>query len=167
MANAHTHAHAGDQAGYFTDQLCTIASCGVLGAVCVLMYAQDRLGIILPPQFHVPVMLGGVALMVLAAIRGATLWAEAGRAAAQQHDHEHHHHHHESPCDHGESCGHGHDHDHSYTPIKYAALLVPLFLFISDLPNHGFVPLSTWPSRWAIRHWKGRKATSRPRAAKF
>jgi hypothetical protein len=139
MAHDHAHAHAGDQAGYFTDQLCTIASCGILGAVCVLMYTQDRLGIILARPFHRPVLVGGIALIALAVVRGVALWAEAGRAAARQHDHDDHHHH-DAACDHGGDCGHDHDHDHAYTPIKYAALLVPLFLFISDLPNEGFSP---------------------------
>lgn len=134
----HDHAHSGDRAGYFTDQLCTIAACGILGAVCVLMYAQDRLGIILAKQFHVPVLVGGLALIALAVVRGVALWAESGHVATQDHDHEHHHH--DGPCDHGADCGHNHDHDHAYTPIKYAALLVPLFLFISDLPNEGFSP---------------------------
>ena len=112
-----------------------------------------RLSYILAPQFYGWVFAGGIALLVLSAIRAVCLWQEAGRANAHMHDHvhdhhhdhdhvhEHHHHHdhgHDHSHDHGHAHDHGHDHDHGWTPARYAVLMLPIVLFFLGLPNSGF-----------------------------
>src|SRR3954463_4630767 len=102
MAHAHPpdHAHANT---YYVDQLCTIASCGALGGVAVMMYATNKIGLILADQFFLYVLLGGIALLALVAVRAITLWREAGQAADHAHGH-HHDHNHEHPHEHGDGC---------------------------------------------------------------
>jgi uncharacterized repeat protein (TIGR03943 family) len=157
MAHAHDHHHGGN---YYLDQLCTIAACGALGGVSILMYAlrgpdgKPKLEYILAPQFFVPVLLGGVALIVLAAIRAVTLWQEAGRGADHvhshngcdhTHDHEHDHvhehahdHAHEHAHAHTHDHGHDHGHEHGWTPLRYAVLMLPIVLYFLNLPNSSF-----------------------------
>jgi DUF1980 C-terminal domain len=143
---AHDHSHAGT---YYVDQLCTIASCGALGGVAVMLYATNRLGLILADQFFIPVLLGGAALLALVAVRAVTLWQEAGRAAAHSHEHGHthvhnHDHEHGEGCDHNHSHDHGHTHshdhghDHGWTPVRYAVLMLPIALYFLNLPNQSF-----------------------------
>src|SRR3954447_4021935 len=107
---AHVHEHRGN--AYYLDQLCTLGTCGAVGAVSVLMYVMKtptsgepvpRLSYILVPQFFIPVLAGGVALLALVLIRGVALWREAGTKDA-------------ACCDHDHGDDHGHDHDHSWTP---------------------------------------------------
>lgn len=143
----HDHSHAGT---YYMDQLCTIASCGALGGVAVMLYATNKLSLILADQFFVPVLTGGVALLALVIIRAVTLWREAGRAVAHSHDDHHHDHHHQhghdphSDHDHDDCCDHSHDHlhdhghDHSWTPARYAVLMLPIALYFLNLPNASF-----------------------------
>src|SRR5437764_14638135 len=95
---AHTHDHDHHHGGtYYLDQLCTVAACGLLGAVAVLMYAahgidgRRKLEYILAPQFFLWVLAGGVALLVMVAMPAVTLWQEAGRARAHEHNPDHHH----------------------------------------------------------------------------
>src|SRR5436305_14586160 len=130
---AHTHDHDHHLGGtYYLDQLCTVAACGLLGAVAILMYAahgadgKRKLEYILAPQFFVWVFAGGVALLAMVVVRAVTLWREAGHARAHEHhhhDHHHHHHHnhaqprdHEHAHDHHHQHDHAHDHDHGWTP---------------------------------------------------
>jgi hypothetical protein len=103
MGHAHSHDHSHDPQTYLTEQLCTIGACGTLGIVAVLMWWQGGLDSVLVPAFHIPVMLGGATLLVLAAIRGVALWVEVGRPQeAASHAH---------AC-----CGHHHDcHEHEPT----------------------------------------------------
>jgi hypothetical protein len=64
------------------------------------------------------------------------------------HDHGHHHvagaehHHHHAPAPAGEAgcCGgeQGHDHAHGWSPWRFAVLLLPIVLYLLDLPNAGF-----------------------------
>jgi len=161
MAHDHDHHHG---SSYYLDQLCTIAACGALGVIAILMaWSRDaagnvRLSYILAPQFHTPVLVGGVALILLAAVRAVCIWQEAGRAGApghaHEHGHDHHRHdhahehahhdhaHHEHGHDHGHEHhhehAHGHDHDHGWTPARYAVLMLPIVLFFLNLPNSGF-----------------------------
>lgn len=126
---AHVHEHHGNE--YYLDQLCTLGTCAAVGTVCVLMYAlktpdgQPRLAYILVPQFFVPVLIGGVALLALVVVRGVSVWREAGAG--------------EKAC-----CNHDHDHDdgheHGWTPAKYAVLLLPVVLYFLNLPNSSFNP---------------------------
>src|SRR6476646_7296851 len=111
MAHAHDH-HGGST--YFLDQVCTVAACGALGAVSILMYAvrgpdgKPKLEYILAPQFFIPVLLGGLALVALVAIRAVTLWQEAGRTADHAHTHDH-------AREHVHDHAHEHDHNHAHT----------------------------------------------------
>jgi uncharacterized repeat protein (TIGR03943 family) len=154
----HTHEHAPGST-YYLDQLCTIAACGGLGGVSIMMYFDGRLQYILTPFFFVPVLVGGIALAVMAIIRAITLWREAGALAINEHQHDHEHHHqdhdhgHEHHHDHEHSHdhthehhhhdhGHSHDHghDHGWTPARYAVLMLPIVLFFLNLPNSTFSP---------------------------
>jgi len=78
MAHDHGHDHSHGST-YYLDQLCTIAACGALGGVCLMMYLDGRLRYILTPFFFIPVLVGGIALIVMAAVRAVTLWARGGR----------------------------------------------------------------------------------------
>jgi hypothetical protein len=164
MSHGHDHHHGNT---YYLDQLCTIATCGALGGVAVLMYAlrgpdgKTKLDLILAPQFFIPVLLGGVALVLMVAIRAVTLWREAGTVKQNGHDHDHSHEHdhghdhsHDHAHDHGDDCGHTHDHgddcghthdhghdcghDHGWTPARYAVLMLPIALYFLNLPNGTF-----------------------------
>jgi hypothetical protein len=90
---AHVHFHGeGSARDYFTEQLLTILVCGLFGFAAVQMYRTDRLGF-LTPQFHLPVLLGGIALLLLVVLRAVAVWKEAGRLQEQGHGHTHEHHH--------------------------------------------------------------------------
>lgn len=130
---AHDHHHHGESLrDYFTEQLLTIFVVGLFGAVAVLMYEHDRLKYVLAPQFHLPVLIGGIVILAIVVIRGITVWREAGLAHGHDHhhdhdhghahhhhghDHDHHDHEHGPDCDHdhGAECGHEHHHhDHGH-----------------------------------------------------
>jgi hypothetical protein len=120
---AHAHHHHDDDT-YYLDQLCLTGICAAFGGVCLAMYywQPEMLNLLLAPQFHPFVMLSGVGLLVLVAVRSVSLWREVGaRSAAaghthHHHDHEHHHHHdHDHGHDHDHAhCGHDHDHAHEH-----------------------------------------------------
>src|SRR5947207_163558 len=100
MGHAHAHANSqGEGEGtYFLDQLFTILVCGGVGLVAVLMYQTGMLSRILVSMFFIPVLLGGIAILVLAAIRAIAVWQLAGARRADNaddrtHDHEHSHSH--------------------------------------------------------------------------
>jgi hypothetical protein len=116
MAHAHDHHH--DDRSYYTDQLFTIATCGAVGAVAVLMWYSGRLSVILHPKFFPWVLGGGVALLVAVTVRAVALWFEVedshGHEHAHSHDHDHGHHHHDHDHDHG-CCGHDHSHEHAHS----------------------------------------------------
>jgi hypothetical protein len=110
---AHAHHHHDDQAAYYLEQLCTIALCGALGGVCVLLWLHtyvwpppegqfSMLSLMLDPRFHTAVLFGGLGLLALVAVRAVGVWVESGRAVAHTHDHDHDH-------------AHGHDHGHDHT----------------------------------------------------
>lgn len=63
---------------YFLDQLFSILVCGGLGLVAVLMYRSQMLDRMLHPDFWLPVLIGGVVLLILAAIRGIAVWKLVG-----------------------------------------------------------------------------------------
>jgi hypothetical protein len=169
MAHSHSHA-AGTKAAsdYFNDQLSTIAVCGFLGIVGVMMFNTPMQEIILAPAFRLPVLIGGSVLLLIVLVRAISVWKLAGmtpppEAPAEPHSHAHSHSHshshahshdehsHDEKCDHPshQECtidhahdGHdeeGHDdHDHGWAPWRYIILLVPAILFFLDLPNSGF-----------------------------
>ncbi|MFO0801336.1 MAG: hypothetical protein U0804_28050 [Gemmataceae bacterium] len=111
---AHDHHHHGESArDYFVEQLLTIFVVGALGAVGVLMYRDGKLDLILAPSFRLPVLVGGIAVLVVVAVRAVAVWQEAGQTHA--HDHGHHHHDHGPDCQHGHPVHlHAHDHPHEH-----------------------------------------------------
>src|SRR5262245_65637227 len=103
---AHTHEH---DENYFLDQIFTIALCGALGGLAVMLYVrQTMLKIILDPKFHPWVLAGGIGLLVMVAIRAVAVWKLAGQTG-HSHAHDHHDHHHHHDHDH-----HHHDHGHHH-----------------------------------------------------
>lgn len=179
MSEAHTHDHAhhhhhhhhhhhdhGDEA---LENLFTIAICGAFGAVAVALAIPTLnnpdpnnpsiLTIILSPDFHMFVLVAGIALLVLTFIRALALWRESAEHARQhKHDHAHHHDHghvHDENCQHdhahephghvhahghSHSHSHSHDHEHSHGSVYWRAvvLLFPILLFMLGQPNKGF-----------------------------
>src|SRR5947209_5942985 len=82
---AHSHGH--DRSTYYIEQLCILTICGLLGGVSVLLYYQQKL-LMLAPNRHFVVLLGGIALLVFVALRAITLWRSVGRPSpAPLHDH--------------------------------------------------------------------------------
>lgn len=131
MAHDHTH----DDDTYQLEQICTIVVCAAIGLVTIRL-AQRNLLFFLADFLHVWIYAGGIALVVLAAIRAVPLvisaiknrrtsaLASTSSAHAHTHSHEHTHDHNHGECDHdhgheeghkheGESCSHdGHSHEH-------------------------------------------------------
>src|SRR5262245_19805916 len=101
--HVHDHHHDGEDT-YYIDQLCMVAICGAFGAVCLTLYfwQTKMLELLLGPQFHIYILLSGAILLVLAVLRGAALWVQAGAVSHAGH---HHHHHDQQHND-------QHDHDH-------------------------------------------------------
>ena len=69
MAHDHHHHHGESLRDYFVEQLLTIFVVGLLGAVAILLYSSNRLKFVLAEQFHLPVLIGGIAVVALTAIR--------------------------------------------------------------------------------------------------
>jgi hypothetical protein len=160
------HTHAEDRTAYYMEQLCTIAVCGLLGGVAVMLYVQGIVRFMLADYLHIYVLWSGIALLALVALRALGLWHSVGTSAPNlNHEHEHchdHDHNHgefhghahyeeEEPnnkqvhdCghehDHEHSAGHTHDcgHEHSWNPGRYILLLLPIVLYFLHLPNAGF-----------------------------
>lgn len=134
MAHDHHHHHGESARDYFVEQLLTIFVVGALGAVGILMYRDGKLSYILAAPFHLPVLIGGIAVLVLVAVRAVAVWQEAGQAHAHaphvhgpdcNHDHDHKHghpvhlHEHDHPHVHGPECDHDHDHGHAHADDKH------------------------------------------------
>src|SRR5260370_41789862 len=106
-AMAHTHE---ETENYFLDQIFTIALCGALGAIAVLLYVRgNMLKLILDAKFHPYILAGGITLLVLVLIQAIAVRRPAGQLAPA---HDHHHH----PHDHTHTHDHTHDHDHDHGP---------------------------------------------------
>src|SRR5437764_938820 len=112
---AHTHEH---DENYFLDQVFTIALCGALGGIAVMLYVrQSMLKIILDQKFHLYILLGGIGLLVLVAIRAVAVWQLAGHTHGHDphgHGHDHDHHNHDHAHDHHHDHDHAHAHDHPH-----------------------------------------------------
>jgi hypothetical protein len=111
----HDHHHDDN---YYVDQLCMIALCGAYGVIAVSLYFWNRqmLNLLVGPQFHLYVLWGGLALIVMVLTRAAVLWISVGRkaqtaSALHLHDHGHEHHHHDHGHEHHHH-DHGHEHHH-------------------------------------------------------
>src|SRR5262249_41717279 len=92
------------------------------------MYQTGMISRILVPMFYVPVLLGGVAILVLAVIRAVAVGQLAGARRVERtaddadhipshshsHGHDHgHSHSHSHGDDHGPDCGLDHAHSHA------------------------------------------------------
>jgi hypothetical protein len=110
---SHSHGHSHDHSAYYMEQLCTIAVCGLLGMVAVLLYYQGSLRFMLAHFLHSYVWWSGLALIGLTIARAVSLWSSSG-----QH--------------------HCHAHEQHWRPWRYIVLFLPIVLFILGLPNQGF-----------------------------
>ncbi|MBX3397575.1 MAG: hypothetical protein KF873_02445 [Gemmataceae bacterium] len=163
-SHGHGHHHHHDHGDENLENLFTVGICGAFGTVAVALAVPainnpdpnnpSILTIILSKDFHLFVLIAGIALLVLTLVRAIALWREAAEHARLHHSHQHHHddpnHVHDENCghdhqhDHGHSHGHGHahghDHDHSHGGVYWRAvvLLFPIVLFIWGQPNKGF-----------------------------
>lgn len=135
MAHSHSHAQAHDGGTYVLDQLFTILACGALGLVAVLMYQTGMLDRVLVPMFFVPVLIGGSALLLLAAIRAVSIWQLAAKTNCDHSGHCDHSHTHSHGADHGH--GPSGEHEHGWAPWRYLVLAIPVFLYFLDLPRAG------------------------------
>jgi hypothetical protein len=125
---SHSHDHVHHESSYYLEQLCTIAVCGLLGGVAVLLYYQDMIRFILAPFLQIYLLWSGFSLLSLAAIRGAFLWLSVHRAGQS---------HRPDDCHHGPKvCDH--DHDLAWRPWRYGFLCLPIMLYFLNLPNQGF-----------------------------
>jgi hypothetical protein len=110
---AHDHHHGESMRDYFTEQLLNILVVGAFGFVAIRMYLNGMAPLILAPQFFVPLVAGGIAVLVVVVLRAVSVWREAGAANAQAHSHDHHHHH-EHKHEHGPDCNHEHKHERAH-----------------------------------------------------
>ncbi len=111
---AHDHHHHGESMrDYFTEQLLTILVVGAFGFVAIRMYMNGMVGLILVPQFWIPVLAGGIAVLAVVAVRAISVWKEAGAMNAHEHARAHDHVH-GPDCDHGHAHSHDHEHEHSH-----------------------------------------------------
>src|SRR5579875_2072928 len=142
---AHDHSH-GDHNAYYLNQLFTIAVCGALGGVAVMLWWSGTITLMLHPKFFLWVLLGGMTLLVLVVLRAAAVWRSVDDLTAvpdhtHDHDHcghDHDHCHHDHDHDHGHDHDHDHGHDHGWAPWRYVVLLLPVVLYFLNLPNQGF-----------------------------
>jgi hypothetical protein len=147
------HTHSKDRTTYYTEQLCTITICGLLGGVAVMLYYQNLLRFILADYLHPWVLGSGIALLALVVLRAIGLWHSVGTSIANHghaHEHCHDHDHDHENSEHAYDCGHEHDHhdglahthdcghEHSWNPGRYIVLLLPIVLYFLHLPNAGF-----------------------------
>jgi hypothetical protein len=125
----------------YREQLRRIAVCGALGAVTVLFWYTGKVGLILHPKFHILVLLSGIGLLALVAVRAVLLWFQVEHDdSLQVHDHEHSHA--RWPCWPSAPC--------------YWVLLLPVVLYFLNLPSRGLQTLPdsilifTSPLYWAL-----------------
>jgi hypothetical protein len=150
---------------YFTEQLLTILVCGGLAFVGIQMYREDMLRHILAPQFHTPVLVGSIGVLVLVAFRAVAVWKEAGSLQPLDEMGCQQNHVHTAACNHtlpGLPAGdapdenmvddHGHSHDMSWVFARMLILVFPIALFALGIPNSGF------SQDWARKQLKDEKA---------
>jgi hypothetical protein len=134
MAHNHHRQCGASHRGYFAEQLLTILVAGILGLAGILMYRNGQLGYILALQFHRPVLIGGVAVLVLVVVRAVLVWRDAAQLHNHCHDHARHPHHEPGPG----SDEHGHSHDLAWVFSRLLVLCFPVGLFLIGVPNSGF-----------------------------
>jgi hypothetical protein len=118
MGHAHTHE---DQSTYYIEQIFTIAVCGAIGGVCLLLYIRREalLNGMLKDDQHLRVLFGGIGLLLLVLIRAVSVWIAAGKMGAKaqvaDHIHDHDHDHDHAQCGHSHGhCDHDHEHGHDH-----------------------------------------------------
>ena len=154
---AHQH-HEDDS--YYVDQLCMVAISATFAAVCLALYCWQKQMLsflLVSEQLRLCVLASGVVLMILALMRGWSLWVESAAKPGDEssshrgklpmvHDHAHDHAHdhtHDHTCSHDHPHDHTHadhshaDHEHASAPWRYVVMLVPVILFMLGLPNKG------------------------------
>ena len=132
----------GEPNRYYVDQLCAIGVCTALGGTGIMMYYQKKLAFLVD-GFHPWVLAGGIALVLLVLIRAVSLWFSLRPLRSthardcpdhehhgQPHDRERHRHEYAAADDHG--------HEHGSSPWRYAVLLLPVVLYLFNMPNEGF-----------------------------
>src|SRR5262245_44223376 len=148
---AHSHLGCQSPRDYFTEQLLTILVCGALAFVGIEMYRNGMLEYILAPQFHLYVIIGSVAVMLLVIVRALAVWREAGELQPVDDMGCQENHVHTAACNHtlpGLPVGdapdanmmddHGHSHDMSWVFARMLILVFPVALFALGIPNSGF-----------------------------
>jgi len=140
----HDHSHDHGMGDYYLEQLLTVFICGAFGVVAVLMYNFDMLKHILVEKFRFSVLLGGITLLVVTALRGFSLWRSVGGEHAHDHSHDHAGHDHapgeacDQPSPAGAEADHSaEDHEHGNIYWRIVVLAFPLVLFMMGLPNKG------------------------------
>jgi hypothetical protein len=105
---------------------------------------------ILAPQFHLPVLVGSIGVLVLVVVRAITVWREAGQLQPVDDMTCQENHVHSAACTHlpGLPLGttpdanlvddHGHSHDMSWVFARMLVLVFPIALFALGIPNSGF-----------------------------
>lgn len=141
------HVHPGESLrDYFTEQLLGILVCSGLGFVAVRMYSNGMLNYILAKPFHLPVLLGGIAILtVIVLLRAIAVWNEAGALQAPAYDGPEcsPDHAHDATCNHGTAYpggthdhgDHTHSHDLSWTFVTMLILVIPVTLFAIGMPS--------------------------------
>ena len=155
--HSHSHAHAaGDErTAYYLDQLFAIGASGAIAAVTIVLYQSGLLARMLHPKFHIYVLIGGLVLLAVVAIRALDIAFNApaddapppapplplghshghGEASAvQPHSHAHSH---AQPAPEAHAA-HGDGHDHSWAPWRYVVLMLPVLLYFLVLSNPSF-----------------------------
>src|SRR5262249_22553031 len=123
---AHDHSHD-DRNTFYLNQLFTIAVCGALGGVAVMLWWSGKISLMLHPKFFLWVLLGGIALLLLVVLRAVAVWRSVDEAVTvPEHTHDHCGH------DHGH-CHHDHDHEHDHG-IQSAAQTTGVATSAAPLP---------------------------------
>ncbi len=140
----HDHDHGG-LGDYYLEQLLTVFICGAFGIVAVLMYQFDMLKFLVAPKFFDSILVGGVALLAVVALRGVILWRSVGQEPIHDHAHDHAGHNHapgevcDAPAEaQGDADHSAEDHAHGNIYWRIVVLAFPIVLFMMGLPNKTF-----------------------------
>lgn len=159
MAHDHNHSHE-DRNAYYLNQLFTIAVCGALGGVAVMLWfgalrpegmrslmlhpsgdelsqhpewfrPEGMLTKMLHPKFFVWLLMGGISLLFLVFIRAIAVWRSVDEAVAvPDHTHDHEH------CDHDHShCDHDHGLQTAAQTTGFSTAVTPPPLS-TPIPHH-------------------------------
>lgn len=160
---AHSHHGCQSPRDYFMEQLLTILVCGALGVVGIKMFVNGigydpstqtggspgpKLWNILAPQFHIPVLIGSIAVLGLVVMRAVSVWREAGQLQPIDDMNCQENHVHTAACNHlpglpggatdPNLADDGHSHDMSWMFARMLILAFPITLFALGIPNAGF-----------------------------